>query len=130
MEGDTQGPIPAKRRRSDPAEEQKKLEEIFQKSQPKLVQEEVPPKPTRLSENDRLRLENVSLKLMNIGNQFQQLTAARAELSRKFDELRKECIERYGIDVATTRIDEEGNFLSPPIPSPQDIRKAAAKRLP
>lgn len=80
---------------------------------PEPVQEEIRvplPKPTRLSEVDRLRLENVSLKLMNVGHQLEKLTAARADLSRQFDVLRKECLERYGIDIAITRLDEEGNF--------------------
>jgi hypothetical protein len=72
-----------------------------------------PPKPTRLSDVDHLRLENISLKLLSIGHQFEKLTAARAGFSRQFDELRKECLVRYGIDIAVTRIDEEGNFLHP-----------------
>lgn len=87
------------------------LEKIFEASQPKLVPDGVqPPKPTRLSDVDRLMLENISLKLLNLGHQFEKLTAARAGFSRQFDELRKACLERYGIDIATTRIDEEGNF--------------------
>jgi hypothetical protein len=100
--------------------ESKTLEELFEASQPKLVSDDVqPPKPTRLSEVDRLKLENISLKLLNIGNQFEKLTAARAGFSRQFDELRKACIERYGIDITTTRIDEEGNFLQPGLPPAQ-----------
>lgn len=101
----------------DAPDEQTKLEEIFQASQPKLAPEEPPPpKPTRLSEVDRLKLENVSLKLLSVGHQFEKLTAERARFSRQFDELRKECFERYGVDIAVTRIDEEGNFLGGPGP--------------
>ena len=96
------------------------LEKIFEDSQPKLAQEESPaPKPTRLSEVDRLKLENVSLKLMNIGHQFDRLTTERVQLSRKFDDLRRECLERYGVDVAVTRIDEEGNFVGALAPGPR-----------
>lgn len=92
--------------------EPKTLEEIFEASQPKLASDDVqPPKPTRLSDVDRLTLENISLKLLNIGHQFEKLTAARAGFSRQFDELRKACLERYSVDIAITRIDEEGNFI-------------------
>jgi hypothetical protein len=69
-----------------------------------------PAKPIKLSELDRLKLENVSLKLMNIGQQFEKLTEERARCSRQFDDLRKEYRERYGVDVATTRIDADGSF--------------------
>jgi hypothetical protein len=84
---------------------------------------QTPPKPTKLTEVDRLRLENTSLKLMNIGVQFEKLSQERLRFSKQFDDLRKECLERYGIDIATTRIDEEGNFLGP-LPMPGQAQKA------
>ncbi len=74
------------------------------------------PALTRLSEVDRLKLEVVSLKLMNIGHHFDKLMAERSKCSRQFDELRKEYVERYGIDIASTRIDEEGSFCGPLLP--------------
>ena len=96
------------------AAEQKKLEQLFQQAQPKLVPNDVqPPKPARLSEVDRLKLENISLKLLNIGSQFEKLVAARSGFSRQFDALRTEYLERYGIDIAVTKIDEDGSFCGP-----------------
>lgn len=85
-------------------------------------EEQAPAKSTRLSELDRLRLENASLKLMVIGQQFEKLSQERLTYSKAFDELRRECVERYGVDPAHTKIDAEGNFLGPistPMMGPQ-----------
>lgn len=107
-------PLPDSQPTQDPEADARKLEELFKASHPKLASEDPsPPKPSRLTEVDRLKLENVSLKLMNVGVQFEKLAIERARLSRQFDELRKECLERYGVDIATTKIDEDGNFCGP-----------------
>lgn len=105
----------------DPATTQPKLEELFQQSQPTLTPDDAPPpKPEKLSDIDQLKLENVSLKLMNVGQQLnnlnqqgQALVHDRMRLSRQFDELRKEYLERYGIDITLTHIDENGFFRGP-----------------
>lgn len=98
-------------------EDQKILEQLFVNAQPTLAAPgQEPPKPDRLSEIDRLKLENVSLKLLNIGQQFERLSADRAMLSEQFDALRRDCLITYGVDVATTRVDSDGKF-GPPIPS-------------
>lgn len=83
-----------------------------------------PPKPTKLSEIDRLRLENTSLRLMNIGAQIEKLMMDRARVSREFDSLRRECLDRYGVDIVTTRIDEEGNFRGSLAPQQASTVKA------
>lgn len=70
-------------------------------------------RPTKLSEIDRFRLENVSLKLMNIGHQLDRLSEERRKLSATFDAIRSEYVNTYGVDVAVTRIDGEGNFHGP-----------------
>lgn len=73
--------------------------------------------PTKLEEVDRLKAENLSLKLANIGTQFDRLAQERTRLSREFDKLIQECKDKYGVDITTTRIDAEGNFLGPLAPT-------------
>lgn len=93
------------------------VEKQFAASQPTLVEKDGPvAKPKKLSELDKLKLENVSLKLMAIGQQFEKLSTERTRFSQAFDDLRKECLDRYGVDVTTTRIDDEGTFCGPLAP--------------
>lgn len=95
----------------------------FQEVSPGLFTRQSPPPtpPTKLSDVDRLRAENLSLKLANIGAQFERLALERTRLSREFDKLIQECKEKYFVDITTTRIDEEGNFLGalPPAGPPR-----------
>lgn len=107
---------------------QKQLEQLFEASQPKLVEAQPLPKPTKLSELHRLKLENASLKLLNIGQQFEKLAQEREKFSREFDALRQECVAVYGIDVATTRIAEDGTFGGPLLPQMAPPSLSTGKR--
>jgi|HigsolmetaAR201D_1030396.scaffolds.fasta_scaffold28937_3 hypothetical protein len=80
-----------------------------------------PPKPTKVSKEDRLEVENLQLKLQNVQLQLQIMQAdlakalhTRDEYVKKFKEMREYFHKKYGVDLISITIDEDGNISQLP----------------
>lgn len=77
------------------------------------------PKPTVLTKEDRLELENLQLKASNIQLQLtvmqadiQKAIAERDVVVKAMADKRQEVLEKYGVDIATVRVGPKGEFIS------------------
>lgn len=74
-------------------------------------------KPERIKPEDRLRAENLMLKLQNVQLQLQVMQAdlakalgSRQAIQLEMEKLRKEFLEIYGVDLATINIADDGTY--------------------
>jgi hypothetical protein len=81
----------------------------------------VPALPTRLTEEDRLRMENKFLRVQNIQLQMQQLDNARQQATEKFTQestelrtLQVELSAKYGIPVGPNTVRPDGTIVRGP----------------
>jgi len=73
--------------------------------------------PNKIELQDRLRAENLQLKLQNIQLQLQVMHAdlqkalqSRNMLVAEMTKLREEFMAKYGVDLATIQIHEDGSY--------------------
>ncbi len=86
-------------------------------------------KPTKVSKEDRLEVEVLSMKLQNVQLQMQimqsdlaKALATRDQLVEKFKEKREYFLQTYGVDITAINIDDEGNIIRiQPNPTLQNI---------
>lgn len=78
-----------------------------------------------LSQNDKLRMENVNLRLRNLQLEHTRLLKESEGLARQKEEvvsemsnIRKDFIEKYGFDIATEMLNDKGEVVKSPFPSP------------
>jgi len=73
--------------------------------------------PVRVSQEDRLRIENLQLKLDKVHleitlttQQLMERTKLRGELVSAFQPMREEYMTKYGIDLLAGKIEDDGTF--------------------
>jgi hypothetical protein len=72
----------------------------------------------KLTEEERLSIENIYLKLQNGQLQVQQLDAAKAQvvdgmrlLQQEMEKKRAELSEKYGVDISRTTVKPDGTIV-------------------
>jgi hypothetical protein len=82
-----------------------------------------PKKPTIVEDADRLQVENIQLKaeklqleLGNLNLQIQSCLTRRNMLQGEMDKLRRKMLDKYGFDLASVQINEDGTVQPAQIP--------------
>lgn len=96
--------------------------------EPVAVEEKpaTPPKPQKVSREDRLEVENLSMKIQNVQLQLQIMQSdlqkalmTRNDLVEQMKKKRDEYMQKYGIDIATVAIADDGTVT--PLQNPIKI---------
>ena len=87
----------------------------------KLLAPAITPPGKQLEEAERLKIENLYLKLQNCQLQVQNLDNSKAlmilqmkELQAEMEKTRAELSAKYGTDISRTTVKADGTIVSPP----------------
>lgn len=82
-------------------------------SEPVDEQADTQPKPIVLEEVDRLKLENIQLKLMNAQSRAMELERSISGFEKGYLKLLSELSQKYGFDPATTELEPGSGRVVP-----------------
>lgn len=92
-------------------------EEAVAVEAPVEAKPEPPPKPTVISSEDRLKVENLDLKMKNIQlqlqimqSELQKAMTLRGGYVKEMEDMRRHFIATYGADLASIKINDDGSF--------------------
>ena len=102
-------------------EEKKKNVAVAPPVAEKLLAPAITPPGKQLEEAERLKIENLYLKLQNCQLQVQNLDNSKAlmilqmkELQAEMEKTRAELSAKYGTDISRTTVKADGTIVSPP----------------